>query len=128
MRNKSTSIAAAFAVAALMVLSGCSGGSKSSSEASDKPFATLSTVPTTLDGVLAVTNTEGDSTEEGGAGEISYGSLTVGSDVYSIEVDTKLLTSAGIPDDVETSRVKATLGARSEAGADGYVITAVSRL
>jgi hypothetical protein len=107
---------------AAAVLLGCGAH-----EADDGEFvaAKPKSLPVTLEGVLEISNYEGDSEEDGGGGEIGFGVFKVGKDEYLIEVDARLFDAAGIGDD---GKARATIGAESEYGEDSYVITRLEKL
>jgi hypothetical protein len=96
-------------------------------EVDDDEFkaAKPASLPVTLEGVLEISNYEGDSEEDGGGGEIGFGVFKVGKDEYLIEVDAKLIDAAGIAED---GKARATIGAESEYGEDSYVITGLEKL
>jgi hypothetical protein len=106
-------------------LTGCSSGELPSSIGGDAP-ARPASLPATLEGMLDVSVTEGDSEEDGGSGEINFGTLTVGHDHYNIEIEQKTLAATGVALDGPT-KVRATLGANSQYGEDSYVITVLAR-
>ena len=109
------------ALAAALLL-GCGAHEADSEEFEPAKPASL---PVTLEGVLEISNYEGDSEADGGAGEIGFGVFKVGNDEYLIEVDAKLFDAAGIGQD---GKARATIGAQSEYGEDSYVITRLEKL
>ena len=112
----------ALAAAALL---GCGGGAPEVDDGEFRP-AKAASLPVTLEGMLEISNFEGDPTEDGGDGEIGFGVFKAGDDEYLIEVDASLLDAAGLGEG--GSRARATLGAESEYGEDSYVITRLEKL
>ena len=117
-------IAKLLPVLAAAALLGC-GGAPDADDGDFKP-AKAASLPVTLEGMLEISNFEGDSEEAGGDGEIGFGVFKAGDDEYLIEVDASLLDAAGLGEG--GSRARATLGAESEYGEDSYVITRIEKL
>jgi hypothetical protein len=72
--------------------------------------------------------TLGEGNEEADGTDMAFGALAVGKDDLYIQVDSKLLDSAGLPPD--GGKVRATIGSRDDLG-DGmfqYTITALEKL
>jgi hypothetical protein len=93
-------------------------------EASTNPV--LASFPATVEGVLDMSLGEGSEEEDGT--DMAFGGLVVGKEDLYIQVDSKLLDSAGLPP--EGGRVRATIGSRDDLG-DGmfqYRITALEKL
>jgi hypothetical protein len=112
------------ALAAVAVL-GCGGAAPEADDGEFRP-AKAASLPVTLEGMLEISNFEGDREEDGGEGEIGFGIFKSGEDEYLVEVDASLLDAAGLGEG--SSRARATLGAESEYGEDSYVITRVEKL
>jgi hypothetical protein len=86
----------------------------------------LASLPATVEGVLDMSLGEGNEEEDGT--DMAFGGLAVGKDELYIQVDSKLLDSAGLPPD--GGKVRATIGSREDLG-NGmfqYTITAVEKL
>lgn len=107
---------------AAVALLGC--GAREADDGDFRP-AKAASLPITLEGVIEITNFEGDREEDGGAGEIGFGVFRAGDDEYLIEVDASLLDAANLG---EGGSARATIGAESEYGEDSYVITGIEKL
>ncbi len=111
----------------ILMLAACGSKETSLAVGGTQP-ATLASVPATLEGELDMSVTEGDAEADGGEGEITFGALRAGGDMYLVEVEEKTLAAAGISVDEVEVKVRATLGARSAHLDDSYVITSLTRV
>jgi hypothetical protein len=104
-------------------LSGCESQEQAAAKAA---VAALHSLPATLEGELDMSVGEGDDSEDDV--EMLYGFLTVGEEELYIQVDSRLLDSAGIS--TESARVRATIGSKEDLGHDmiHYTITSLTRL
>lgn len=116
-------------VAFTVILPGCDSREKNVPKS--PPTASTSsnlTLPATLEGVLVIAVEKGDAEDNT---DIGFGTLTVGSKEYGVEVSGAVMRSAQIYGDEifnQGRQVRATLGAKSEHSSDDYVITAIEKL
>lgn len=109
---------------ASFVLVACGSGKQET--ATVVSSSAIASLPTTVDGDLAIDVAEGD-VEEGGASEFNFGTLTLGSDEIPIQVSGTVLQSAGLSE--SGGKVRATLSAKTEQfGQTVYTISSLQRL
>ena len=95
------------------------GGMKNSSSGA------LSSLPVTLEGVLAVSVEKGP-VDEKGISEANFGTLTVNGVEHLVQVSGAVLSAAAVPR--TGGKVKATLGSRTDLyGTPTYIITAMEK-
>ena len=128
MRNSHVVVAMATAMVATMLVA-CGSGESTDAEsefAGTSANPALALLPATVEGTLDMSLGEGN--DEADGTEMLFGGLVVGKEDLYIQVDSRLLESAGIP--AEATKVRATIGAKEDLGEDmtQYTITKLEKL
>jgi hypothetical protein len=119
--------AAVALAAALLVACGSGGSAVGEAEFADTSSnPALASLPANVEGTLDMSLGEGNDEEDGA--DMLFGSLVVGREDLYIQVDSRLLDTAGIPP--EGARVRATIGSKEDLGSNmtQYTITALEKL
>lgn len=117
-------------ISILMCLMAACGSRESGPSGESAGGVDLTSLPVTLEGMLAADVGEGDVDEDSEGGEyseINFGTLTVGSEEILVQVSGDVLRAANLPQ--AQGQVRATIGSKSDDyGATYYEITTLERL